>query len=99
MTRALRPRPAQSPDLGGWTVWSRDGVAVVMPTLEPRWIGTAVEAAYLMRVEANLTGECPSCLARSEVRSTAQRRASGTILHERDCPVGDDAWRWPRRAA
>jgi hypothetical protein len=87
---ALKPKPDRSPDLGGLTIWSRDGVAVLMPTLDPRWIGTAVETAYLMRVEANLTGQCPSCLAISDVQPTAPRRATGTLEHEADCPAGDD---------
>jgi len=90
MTAALRTRPARSTDFGGWTLWSRDGVAVVMPTPDPTW-PAALEALYLMRVEANLTGRCPSCLSEDvALAGVAPGQARGALTHETDCPVADD---------
>jgi hypothetical protein len=80
----------QSPDFGGFTLWARDGVAVMMPTPRADW-SEAVQQRYMARLEANLTGVCPSCGAAVDVRPGAPRQpAAATLVHATDCPIGDE---------
>ena len=93
---ALRPMPARTDTADGITIWSRDHVAVFMPTPRRSW-GPAVMVVYMARVEANMTGQCPLCLAVSDAHPTAPGHAAGAIAHARDCSVADAAFaRWLR---
>lgn len=96
MTAGLRSRPDRADTADGITIWSRDAVAVVMPTPRPDWPPTILNV-YMARVESNLSGRCPFCLAVAHVQPTAPRQASGSIAHDDDCAVADAAFlRWFR---
>ena len=73
---------------GGWSFFAIEGgVAVVMPSLPPS-ASRRVRGLYAARRDANLTGICPACGAKSPpvVRGIVSQAA---MHHRHDCPVSD----------
>lgn len=89
----------RGPDRNGLTLWSKDRMAVVMPTPQPSW-GPEIKRLYAMRLQANFTGVCPSCKATNIIEGVAPNQGRSTMEHEHDCQVSDDliekAWRHGR---
>lgn len=79
----------RSPDMGGWTLWSKDKVAVVMPTPAPSW-GPEMRRLYALRIQANFSDVCPSCSATSLIEGVAPKQSRGKMEHEYDCPLSDE---------
>jgi hypothetical protein len=75
---------------GGWTTWilisATPRALLVMPSRDPGWPADVL-AAYDCRVEANLTGVCPSCGAMADIAGVAPRQARGQMPHDNDCPA------------
>jgi hypothetical protein len=73
---------------GGWTSWvlpsATPRAMVVMPARDPSWPADVL-AAYDCRVEANLTGVCPSCGAMADIAAVAPNQARGQMPHDDDC--------------
>jgi hypothetical protein len=77
---------------GGWSIWSNQGIAVVIETPKPDWPDD-VARWYIARRDANLIGSCPCCNAVMPPVVARVAGQQGAMVHDYGCIVGDGAFR------